>query len=193
MIRECIVTTLGPDGTAHIAPIGVIVESAGLVIAPFRPSATLDNLTARRQAVVNYTDDVRIFAGCISGKKREWPTRRAERIEGAVLEAALAHEELELAEIREDAQRPRLLCRTVHAVNSAPFRGFNRAQSAVIEAAILASRLSLLPREKVEREIAYLTIAIEKTAGPRETEAWGWLMQAIESYYKEPERKVSRR
>jgi len=42
MIRETIVTTLGPDGTPHIAPIGVIVEPAGLVIAPFRPSATLE-------------------------------------------------------------------------------------------------------------------------------------------------------
>jgi uncharacterized protein len=193
MIRESIVTTLGPDGTPHIAPIGVIVEAEGLVIAPFRPSATLDNLIARRHAVVNYTDDVRVFAGCISGKKRDWPVRAAERVNGVVLEAALAHEEVELAELREDAQRPRLLCRTVHAVNSAPFRGFNRAQSAVIEAAILASRLSLLPRDKVEREIAYLSIGIEKTSGPREREAWGWVMHMIESYYKEPERKVSRR
>jgi hypothetical protein len=192
MIRESIVTTLGPDGTPHIAPIGVIVEPAGLVIAPFRPSATLDNLIARRQAVVNYTDDVRVFAGCITGKKRDWPTRKAERVEGAVLDAGLAHEEVELVEIREDAQRPRLLCRTVHTVNSAPFRGFNRAQSAVIEAAILASRLSLLPRGKIEREIAYLAIGIEKTAGSRETEAWGWLMQMIEEYYRTSERKVLR-
>ena len=53
MIRESIVTTVGPDGTPHIAPIGVIVKSAGLVIAPFRPSATLDNLIARRQGVVD--------------------------------------------------------------------------------------------------------------------------------------------
>jgi hypothetical protein len=192
MIRESIVTTLGPDGTPHIAPIGVIVEPAGLVIAPFRPSATLDNLIARRQAVVNYTDDVRVFAGCITGKKRDWPTRKAERVEGAVLDAGLAHEEVELVEIREDAQRPRLLCRTVHTVNSAPFRGFNRAQSAVIEAAILASRLSLLPRDKIEREIGYLAIGIEKTAGPRETEAWGWLMQMIEAYYRTSGRKVLR-
>ena len=155
--------------------------------------ATLDNLIARRQGVVNYTDDVRIFAGCISGKKRDWPTRPAERIEGVVLDAALAHEELELFELREDAQRPRLLCRTVHVVNSAPFLGFNRAQSAVIEAAILASRLSLLPRDKIEREVAYLAIAIEKTSGPREREAWGWLMQMIEEHYRTQERKVSRR
>jgi hypothetical protein len=182
MIRESIVTTLNADGAPHIAPIGVIVEPAGLVIAPFRPSATLDNLTGRRTAVVNYTDDVRVFAGCVTGRKRDWPTRPATRVEGAVLEAALAHEEVELVDIREDAQRPRLLCRTVHAETAAPFQGFNRAQAAVIEAAILVSRLSMLPREKVEREIAYLAIGLEKTAGPREREAWGWLMDAIAAH-----------
>ena len=182
MIRESIVTTLNADGAPHVAPIGVIVEPAGLVIAPFRPSATLDNLVGRRTAVVNYTDDVRVFAGCVTGRKRDWPTRPAARVEGAVLEAALAHEEVALVDIREDPQRPRLLCRTVHAETAAPFRGFNRAQSAVIEAAILVSRLSMLPREKVEREIAYLAIGLEKTAGPREWEAWGWLMDAIAAH-----------
>jgi uncharacterized protein len=189
MIRESIVTTLGPDGGVHIAPIGVIVEAQGLVIAPFRPSATLDNLLARKAAVVNYTDDVRVFAGCITGRKRDWPTRPAERVQGAVLDAALAHEELELAVVREDSQRPRLICRTVRVATHAPFRGFNRAQSAVIEAAILASRLSMLPREKIEREIAYLTIGLEKTAGPREREAWGWLMEMIDAHLSAAERR----
>jgi hypothetical protein len=37
----------------------------------------------------------------------------------------------------------------------------------------------MLPREKIEAEIAYLSIAIEKTAGPDEKEAWGWLMQKV--------------
>jgi hypothetical protein len=189
MIRESIVTTLGLDGRPHIAPIGVIVEADGLVIAPFRPSATLDNLLASKAAVVNYTDDVRVFAGCITGRKRDWPTRPAERVAGAVLEAALAHEELELADMRDDPQRPRLLCRTVHGATHAPFRGFNRAQSAVIEAAILASRLSMLPREKIEREIAYLAIGLEKTAGPREREAWGWLVEMIDAHLSQPERR----
>jgi uncharacterized protein len=106
-----------------------------------------------------------------------------------VLEAALAHEELELLEVGDDPQRPRLLCRTVHEATHAPFRGFNRAQSAVVEAAILASRLSMLPREKIERELAYLTIGLEKTAGPREREAWSWLMEMIDAHLSQPERR----
>jgi len=34
------------------------------VLSPFRPSATLEHICAKKCAVVNYTDDVRIFAGC---------------------------------------------------------------------------------------------------------------------------------
>jgi hypothetical protein len=49
----------------------------------------------------------------------------------------------------------------------------------VVEAAILVSRLHMLPPEKIEREIAYLQIAIDKTAGPRERQAWAWLMERI--------------
>jgi hypothetical protein len=53
----------------------------------------------------------------------------------------------------------------------------------VLEAAILVSRLSMLPREKVDAEIAYLRIAIDKTAGPEEREAWDWLMDAVKQFY----------
>jgi uncharacterized protein len=42
----------------------------------------------------------------------------------------------------------------------------------VIEAAILVSRLKMLPRDKVNREIAYLEIAVRKTSSPNQEEAW---------------------
>ena len=38
MIRECIVTTLSEEGSVHIAPLGLIAEEGGFIIAPFRPS-----------------------------------------------------------------------------------------------------------------------------------------------------------
>ena len=54
------------------------------------------------------------------------------------------------------------------------------------------ARLHMLPPEKVEREIGYLQIAIDKTAGPRERQAWGWLMQRIEQHVTQasPERRA---
>ena len=153
-------------------------NSLRTLIAPFRPSTTLDNLQANPFAVANYTDDVLVFAGCLTGQ-RDWPTRPAGQVPGAVLAQALAHAELAVARFDDDAVRPRFLCRVVHEAMHAPFRGFNRAQAAVVEAAILVSRLHMLPQEKIDREIAYLKIAIDKTAGPREREAWKRLMQRI--------------
>jgi hypothetical protein len=56
----------------------------------------------------------------------------------------------------------------------------------VIECAVLVSRLKMLPPEKIEAELKYLEIAISKTAGPREEEAWGWLMERVEAWRGEP-------
>ena len=67
----------------------------------------------------------------------------------------------------------------VHAASHSDFVGFNRAQAAVIEGAVLVSRLRMLPPQKVDAEMAYLQIAIDKTAGPEEHEAWGWLVDAV--------------
>ena len=183
MIRECIVTTRSDEGKVHIAPLGLIEDGEGWIIAPFRPSTTLDNLSASPFAVANFTDDVLVFAACLTGNK-DWPTRPANEVPGVVLEGALAHAELAVERVEEDELRPRFHCRIVHEASHAPFKGFNRAQSAVIEAAILASRLKMLPREKIELELAYLQIAVEKTAGPREHEAWRLLIEKIEDFYK---------
>ena len=178
MIRETIVTTLSAAGVPHIAPIGLIEAEGGWVIAPFRPSTTLDNLRAVAFAIANHTDDVRLFAGCLTGR-RDWPLTPADRVPVPRLAASLAHAELEVVRVDEDPQRPRFLCRVVHEAMHAPFRGHNRAQAAVIEAAILVSRLAFLPREKIDRELATLEIAIGKTAGEAEREAWDWLVAAV--------------
>jgi hypothetical protein len=182
MIRETIVTTVGAEGRMHLAPLGIIADGEGFVLAPFRPSTTLENLRVVPFAVANYTDDVRIFAGCLTGR-RDWPVAAAEKIPVPRLAGALAHAELAVTRVAEDEQRPRFHCRVVHRVSHAPFEGLNRAKAAVIEAAILVSRLDFLPREKIEREIEYLSIAVEKTAGAAEQEAWGWLMDQIREHY----------
>lgn len=181
MIRETIVTTVNAAGQAHVAPMGVRQENGLVLLAPFKPSITLENVLASGAAVINYCDDVRVFAGCLTGR-REWPTVAATTVPGVRLRAALAHSELRLRSTEQEDLRPRLWCEVVHRETHAPFAGFNRAQAAVLEAAILVSRLHLLPMEKIEREVAYLQIAIDKTAGEQERQAWAWLMEAIDNF-----------
>lgn len=181
-IFETIVTVHGQDGRTQITPLGVRQQGDLVVLAPFKPSLTLELLLQSRVAVINYTDDVRVFAGCIVGR-RDWPLAPATQIKGVRLATSLAHEEIELTELVDDVQRPQLRCRSVHRETHAPFRGFNRAQAAVIEAAVLVSRLSILPVGKLEAELEYLKIAIDKTAGEAELQAWSWLMEAIAAYH----------
>jgi hypothetical protein len=124
---------------------------------------------------------VRVFAGCVTGR-RNWPLVSAAKIKGVYVEGAHAHWELAVDRITEDDERPRFHCRLVHVANHAPWEGFNRAQGAVLELAVLTTRLHMLPPEKIENELKYLEIAITKTAGPREKEAWGWLMEKVEAW-----------
>ena len=184
MIYETIVISTDAVGNPHIAPFGVRERDGRIVIAPFRPSASLDNLLGQKTATLNLTDDVRVFAGALTGR-RDWPLKKASQINGFVLEDALAHRELELEQVIEDETRPQLMFRMVFAMTHAPFKGFNRAQAAVVELAVLASRLHMLPREKIETELQYLQTAVSKTAGEREWQAWQWLIEKIENYYKE--------
>ena len=180
-IFEAVLSTVSPAGLLHLAPMGVRYQEQAVLLMPFRPSTTLDNLLATRQAVLNLVLDPRIFAGCVTGR-RDWPTLPAQRVRGRRLAAALAHVELELSALSDDVERPRLRMARVHAENHQPFGGCNRAQAAVLEGAVLVSRLHLLPTVRIEAEMAQLQIAIDKTAGPQAREAWGWLQQAVAEY-----------
>ncbi len=178
-IVETVITTISAEGRVHLAPLGLIEAGAHWVVAPFVPSTTLANIRAVPEAVASHVTDVRVIAGCLTGR-RDWPLMPVPGSPVPRLAAALSHWHLRVAHVAEDAARPRFQCETVGQGMHAPFTGFNRAQAAVLEAAILVSRLHMLPPEKVAREIAYLRIAIDKTAGPEEREAWGWLMQRVE-------------
>jgi uncharacterized protein len=189
LIVETIVTTKNAKGEVYIAPLGLIAEGANWALAPFRPSRTLDNLREVPFAVASHTDDVRVFAGSLTGRK-DWATRPAEKVDGAVLENAVSHWELAVDRVTEDDLRPRFSCRMVHAASHRPWGGFNRAQAAVLECAVLVSRLKMLPADKIDAELRYLEIAVSKTAGEREQEAWGWLLERIAAWRKEQAQKV---
>lgn len=181
MIQETIVTTQNSQGQVHIAPMGIHVKADSFIIQPFKPSTTLVNLLETRVGVINYCDDVRVFAGCLTGRK-DWPLQAAEKINGQVLADTLAHAEVEVISIDDDELRPKLSCKAVRTVNHAAFKGFNRAQFSVLEAAILISRLGMLPMSKIVTELDYLKIGLDKTAGERELEAWNWLMAAFDEF-----------
>lgn len=180
MILETIVTTLGTDGAINFAPMGVEWGDELIVLKPFLETSTFRNVSTARSAVVNLTDDAMLFAqGAISSPQFPWVP--ATVVKGAVLEAACSWRELEVLAIDATPPRSRIEARVVHRGISREFLGFNRANHAVLEAAILATRTHLLPAGQIRDEYARLQVVVDKTAGPREREAMALLTQYVQS------------
>ena len=181
MIVETIVTSLAADGAVNVAPMGVEWGDETIVLKPFLDTATYRNVTATGAAVINLTDDVRVFArGAIANP--HYPTVPAAIVRGVVLADCCTWRELEVRSIDSSPPRSRIDAAVVHRGANREFVGFNRAAHAVLETAIYATRLHLLAREFVDSELTRLQVIVDKTAGPREREAMALLADYIRSH-----------
>jgi uncharacterized protein len=178
VIVETIVTTVAADGTLNFAPMGVEWGDETIVLKPFLETTTYRNIAASRAAVVNLTDDVRIFArAAISSPQYE--SGPATVVRGVVLADCCSWRELDVRAIDSTPPRSRIEMAVVHRGTRREFIGFNRAKHAVLEAAIYATRLHLLPRDFIDSEMARLQVIVDKTAGPQELEAMALLTEHI--------------
>jgi hypothetical protein len=185
LIIETIVTTMDGAGSINFAPMGVEWGDDAIVLKPFLETTTFRNLRATGSAVVNLTDDILLFArSAISSPQFPWLPATAVR--GAGLEAACAWREVRAERIDDTPPRSRIETRVVHRGTRRDFIGFNRARHAVLEAAILATRTHLLPAQHIRDELARLKVAVDKTAGARELEAWALVTDYVDVKLAEP-------
>jgi hypothetical protein len=182
MILEGLVTTTDADGAMHLAPMGPRVDPdwAGFLLRPFPSSQTFRNLKARGQGVLHVTDDVLMLAKAAVGRAGSPPARAAERVGGFVLTGACRFYEFQVRSIDESQERVQICVDIVHRGTLREFFGLNRAKHAVVEAAILATRLHLIPIEDVRAEYHKLRVLVEKTGGPAEHEALAFLTEHVE-------------
>jgi uncharacterized protein len=179
VIIESIVTTIADDGRINCAPMGVEWGDEVIVLKPFLETATYRNVTATRSAVVNLTDDVRLFAqAAISNPV--YATVPATAVRGVVLADGCSWRELEVRSIDSTPPRSRIETTVVHRGFQREFIGFNRACHAVLEAAIYATRLHVLESAFVRSEMARLQVIVDKTAGEKEHEAMALLTAHIQ-------------
>jgi hypothetical protein len=178
MILEGLVTTRNPDGSPHLAPMGprVNADFTRFLLRPFPGSTTCRNLLAHPEGVLHVTDDAHLIARAALGAADPLPPLRpAERIGGFVLADCCQHYEFVVKSVDASGERVHVEAEVVHAARHRDFWGFNRAKHAVIEAAILATRLHLLPRDEVAAEFQKLRVIVDKTGGPAELEAMAFL------------------
>lgn len=174
MIIEGIVTTVDAEGRINCAPMGVEWGEDVIVLKPFLETATYRNVMATRSAVINLTDDVRVFAhAAISNPV--YPTVPASVVHGVVLADCCSWREVEVRSVDSTPPRSRIETTVVHRGFRREFIGFNRARHAVLEAAIYATRLHLLEPAFVRAELARLQVIVDKTAGEPEREAMALL------------------
>jgi hypothetical protein len=180
VIIETIVTSLDAGGAVNCAPMGVEWGDDTIILKPFLDTATYRNLLATRAAVVNLTDDVMLFAkAAISSPV--FPTVPAQAVRGVVLADCCSWREVEVRAIDSGPPRSRITAAVIHRGVRREFIGFNRACHAVLEAAIYATRVHLLPRAFIDSEFARLQVIVDKTAGPREAEAMVLLTDFVSS------------
>ncbi len=191
MILEGLVTTLpradAPKETANIAPMGPIVDDtmSRLILRPFTSSTTYRNLKAHGEGVFHVTDDALLIARAAIGTVRpcaDAPVRLAEVVRGVILSGACRYYEFRVRELDDSHERTRITAEVVHRGTQREFFGFNRAKHAVLEAAILATRLHLTGAEPVLAEFERLRVIVDKTGGEAEHTALRELTDHVRSF-----------
>jgi hypothetical protein len=177
-LLEGIVTTLNRDGTPNIAPMGPIVDAdfEWLLLRPFRTSVTYENLKVSGQGVFHVTDDVELLARAAVGRLEAAPELLpAEAVNGVILTNACRWYAFRAESLDDREDRTSIVARVIDRGTLRDFFGFNRAKHAVVEAAILATRLNLLESSHVLSEFDRLAVLVEKTGGHEERRAFEFL------------------
>lgn len=181
-ILEGIVTSVNQDGSTNVAPMGPIVDHAmaHLLLRPFQSSATYRNLAEARQGVFHVTDDVELIARAAIGAIEQQPELTDCGVVACPRLVDCCRWYAFRVESVDDRQtRAEMVAHVVGCGRVRDFFGFNRAKHAVLEAAILATRLRLLHEEEIAAEFARLGRIIAKTAGPQETRAFAVLAEYV--------------
>ena len=182
MILEGIVTTLDAAGNLNIAPMGPRIEPglARFVLRPFRTSTTYKNLNARGEGVFHVTDDVLLLARATIGTISDAPSRPADHVRGHVLLGSCRYYEFRVTEVDDREERANFHAETVHHGELREFLGFNRARHAVLETAILASRIEFLPVEGLASALQTHRTVVEKTGDDPEAKAFTLLVNHMQ-------------
>jgi len=187
MIIEGIVTTLNEDRSTHVSPMGPVVdgdlaphELEHFTLRPYQTSRTYRNLRRHGEGVFHITDDVDLLARAAIGRLDAIPQLLpAEAVAGSILESCCRWYAFRVTQLDDRQERTSIDCEVVDVGRRRDFLGFNRAKHAVVEAAILATRLHLLPHDQIREQLARLEVIVGKTGGAQELAAFACVDQYV--------------
>ena len=184
LIVEGLVTSLNADDSVNLSPMGPRTDRAvtRLVLRPFQTSQTYHNLKRHGEGVFHITDDVELIAQAAIGRLDQLPQLfAAQSIRGFIVADACRWFAFRVRELDDRTERTTIVGDVVERGTLRDFLGFNRAKHAVLEGAILATRIGILPAEQIRVEMQRLAIPVEKTAGEQERRAFTLLRDYIDA------------
>jgi hypothetical protein len=162
--------------------MGPIVDAEfnWLLLRPYRSSTTFQNLKRRGEGVLHVTDDVEMLARAAVGQLHPLPQMiPAPSINGVILADACRWYAFRVHSLDDRDERTRILAQVVDRGTLREFFGFNRAKHAVVEAAILATRIPLLDPQHIRNEFDRLAVLVDKTGSHQEHRAFAFLKQYV--------------
>jgi len=180
MIVETIFSTLDESGRPNFAPMGIEWGQESLKVRPFRNTRTCRNLLSTGYGVVNLADDVLAYVRCAL-YDAILPYFPAKTVPGVVFSDTCSWREVRLISQSGSDERAELICRVLHDGRQKDFVGFRRAGNAVIEATILATRLTILDRNTLADGMNHYGKIIGRIGDDTEKQAFQLVQEYVET------------
>lgn len=190
MIIEGLLTTSSFDGAPHVAPMGPVVDVnlQQWTLRPFASSTTFRYLQANAECIFHVVDDVLPVVEAALGMPTSLTfeplaneTGEGKPSLGWTIPTACHWYHLRVTQWDTSQPRSEAQAQLVNQQVLRPFWGWNRAKHAILEATILASRIHMLEPGAIKDDLARFEIAIGKTAGERELQAWQLLQDFFQA------------
>ena len=164
VIYECILTTRA-DGETNAAPMGVIFEEDSMLLRPFKSTKSYRLLKRAPYGVVNFTDDVEVFYITTFGAESDFNELFAPSVSVPAPSLVNAYARLEFfAEslVEEDDNRAVFRCKVLKALwKRREAKPYTRAEHAIIESLIHATRLKFFLERGMSQEVIQLARLIK--------------------------------
>lgn len=179
MIIETILTSISEDGKVNFAPVGVHIpddtccfsEAKEVRMFLYSGSDTFANLKGTSEGVINFTDDTLSFVDTALFS-RLLPLTPSHLVHPPRMACAKMIWEFTVTHF-DDSREPALVKGQILLMEELTgFRGFCRAHGAIIEAAIIATRLPWISPSEIAQSWQHWQEVVAKTGGRREREAF---------------------
>ncbi len=185
-VIEGIITSWRSADEVHVAAMGPIVTMdrdgrwTTFRLRPYVTSQTLANLEQTGCGVFHLIDDSLQLARIITGEELRESSWHRWNERYAVLEHTVSWFAFDVESIGSDEPRRTVDCRVVRECHERSWTGWNRAAHAIVELAILFSRVGIMPTERLIAQVEQLEEPVLKTGGARELEAWKLITRRLQ-------------